>query len=148
MSFIKGNHLRCFIILIFSFFFIISNISYAEETTDNHFYFVQITDTHFGNLDHKERTEKAVDMINDLPMPIKFVVHTGDITMEMLENKDIVDTALSVMNKIKAPVYFVPGNHDILPGKLDSTKKIYLENFGELSSQVEYEGVLFLFIYT
>ena len=127
----KEKYFKLFIILSFVVFFIISYSSHAEEIDDNRFYFVQITDTHFGHLDHKERTEKAIDMINNLPMPIKFVVHTGDITMEMLENKDVVDTALSVMNKIKVPVYFIPGNHDILPGKLGQTNKLYIENFGE-----------------
>lgn len=141
----KENYFRRCIILIFCIFFIICNICYAGEVVDNHFYFVQITDTHY---DHYDRTRKAVEMINNLPMPIKFVVHTRDITMNNIEDEEIVDSALSEMKKISVPVYYVPGNHDILPDKLDSTKKIYIDNFGPLASQAEYDGVLFLFIYT
>ena len=46
---------------------------------DDAFYFVQITDTHFGARGYLENIEKTVDRINDLPQDIAFVVHTGDI---------------------------------------------------------------------
>lgn len=136
---------KCLLILIAGIVLAFSNSTYSEE---NRFYFVQIADTHFGQLDHQDRTRKAVEIINNLPVPIKFVVHTGDITMDKIEDKAVVDSALSVMSKISVPVHYVPGNHDILPDKLESTKKVYLEKFGGLAAQVEYDGLLFLFIYT
>jgi Icc protein len=144
----REKYFRFFIILLTVIVFLTSSDIYAEENQVNNFNFVQITDTHFGHLDHQHRTEKAVEMINSLPVPIKFVVHTGDITMDRTEDKEVVDSALSVMNKISVPVYYVPGNHDILIKKLDSTGKIYKEKFGELISKAEINGVLFLFVYT
>ena len=64
---------------------------------NNHFYFVQITDTHFGRPEHTERTEKCVESINQLPMPIECVVHTGDITADRLLNEEIVSEGKSVL---------------------------------------------------
>ncbi|MDD9302516.1 MAG: hypothetical protein HUK40_09305 [Desulfobacter sp.] len=43
------------------------------------FYFVQITDTHLGIKENGVRTKKVVAAINQLPMEIACVVHTGDV---------------------------------------------------------------------
>jgi len=120
----------------------------ANKPDNNSFYFVQITDTHFGDRDFTERTRKVVEAINKLPMEIKCVVHTGDITMNCIEDKEVVDGGLSVLQGLKVPIHYVPGNHDILPERLESTCKAYTDNFGPLISQQEYNGVIFLFVYT
>lgn len=119
-----------------------------NKSSETHFYFVQITDTHLGDLDHLERTKKVVESINNLPMEIKCVVHTGDITMNQIEDKDVLEESLSAFQKLKVPIHYVSGNHDILPEKLESTRKTFVDNFGELISTAEYENVIFLFIYT
>ena len=119
---------------------------YVNDET--HFYFVQITDTHFGDGDHMERTIAAVKRINNLPMPIQCVVHTGDITTNKLDDNDVLNAVLAVFKKIKVPIHYVPGNHDILPQKITTTHQAYVENFGSLISQAEYEKVIFLFVYT
>ncbi|MCK5160005.1 MAG: hypothetical protein KAQ99_00375, partial [Candidatus Aureabacteria bacterium] len=62
------------LILLISLLFIAEHGTYAQEPAETHFYFVQITDTHFGEGDHLERTRKAVERINNLPMEIKCVV--------------------------------------------------------------------------
>ena len=121
---------------------------YAEELIETHFYFVQITDTHFGDSDHLLRTKKVVKHINNLPMEIKCVVHTGDITSNKIDNKATVITGLSVLKDIKVPIHYVAGNHDILPQRLKSTKQAYIKHFGGLLTQQEYDGVIFIFIYT
>lgn len=126
----------------------IGGISYAGEQQEKHFYFVQITDTHFGDGDHLDKARKAVENINSLPMKIACVVHTGDITMNKLDDKKVIDSGLSVMKKLSVPVHYVAGNHDILQNKLESTRKIYIKKFGGLISQTEYNGVLFVFVYT
>lgn len=122
--------------------------SFSEEQHEKHFYFVQITDTHFGDDDHLDRTQKVVERINDLPMKIKCVVHTGDIAMDNLEDKNVMDSGLSIMEKLSVPIHYISGNHDILPQKLESTCKAYLERFGGMISQAEYDNVLFMFVYT
>ncbi len=121
---------------------------YAEEQQNTHFYFAQITDTHLGDGDHLARTEKAVELINSLPVKIECVVHTGDITMNLIEDKKIVNDGLAVMKKLKAPVHYLPGNHDILDKNLEATRKAYIKNYGGLVTQAEYNGVVFIFVYT
>ena len=150
MSKSKINYSKPFMALLVGIIFICSTciVSYAEEKQEEHFYFVQMTDTHLGDRDHLTRTQKAVECINALPMKIKCVVHTGDITMNKIEDKKVVDSGLSILEKISVPIHYVPGNHDILPRKLKSTRKAYMEKFGGMISQAEYDNVLFIFIYT
>lgn len=118
------------------------------QSKNVHFYFVQLTDTHFGDLDNIERTEKCVNSINQLPMQIECVVHTGDITMEKFEDKETISAGKSVLEKLNIPMHFLPGNHDILPEKLQPTTNAYRKQFGDLYSKAEYNGVIFLFVYT
>ncbi len=120
----------------------------TEGRQEGHFYFVQIADTHLEDEDNLERTRKAVELINNLPMPIRCVVHTGDITTDKIEDQEITISALSVLEELTVPVHYVPGNHDILPERLEPTCEAYVESFGELISQAEYDNVVFIFVYT
>ncbi|MCP4104892.1 MAG: hypothetical protein GY749_05055 [Desulfobacteraceae bacterium] len=119
-----------------------------ESKNDSQFCFVQITDTHFGDRNHIKRTKKIADRINKLPMEIKCVVHTGDITMDRINDKDILNRGLEALNRLKVPIHYVPGNHDIIHQNLQATHKTYVEKIGDLISQAEYENVIFLFVYT
>ena len=112
------------------------------------FYFVQITDTHWGDGDHFERTQKAVQQINALPMPIKCVIHTGDTTMNKIDDESVVAKGLKIVKELKVPIHFVPGNHDILRSRQSSTREAYTKYFGPLVTEAEYDGVVFLMIYT
>ncbi|MBW1677944.1 MAG: metallophosphoesterase, partial [Deltaproteobacteria bacterium] len=121
----------------------------SEQTQKSkHFYFVQITDTHFGDADHIERTERIVDRINRLPMKVEFVVHTGDITMDRILDPSTVNRGLSVLNRLVVPIHYVPGNHDILTENLDETIQAYSKNFAGLITSEKYGGVTFIFVYT
>lgn len=121
-------------------------IAVARE--DRHFYFVQITDTHFGDRGPIERASMIVDRINHLPMDVKFVLHSGDITMNRIDDPVTVANGLAVLNELAVPIHYVPGNHDILLEKLDATKRTYTNKFGPLVTSVQYDGVTFIFIYT
>jgi len=145
MKTIRLNYLMGLLIAII---YLTSINSYAEERQKQHFYFVQITDTHFETGDNIARSEKAIELINYLPMEIQCVVHTGDITTNRLDDEQLLDTALTILGKIDVPIHYVAGNHDIFPEKLESTCKVYKENFGGLISQVEYDNVLFIFVFT
>lgn len=118
------------------------------ETNGTHFYFVQVTDTHFGNYDHETRTRTVVQAINDLPMPIECVVLTGDIGSDNLTDPEITQLALAVLGELEPPLHYLPGNHDIRPDSLARTIEAYTTNFGELCGKVDYCGVRFLFLYT
>ena len=124
------------------------NIATAQSSDATHFYFVQITDTHWGDADHLDRTRKVVARIKTLPMEIKCVAHTGDITMRRLDDKNIVSEGLEILQELNVPIYYVSGNWDILPQKLLPTYQAYVENFGDPITQTEYENVIFRFMYT
>lgn len=119
------------------------------QATDDTLRFVQITDTHFGKFDHNERTKKAVDMINSLPVDISCVVLTGDIMSDnYMTNGAEIDKGLEILGRLKAPLHILPGNHDIKRRTHDAHAKIYRERFGEFLAEKEYNGVVFLFVYT
>ena len=112
------------------------------------FYFVQITDTHFGDRDHLERTRKLVDHINRLPYEIACVVHTGDLFADNITDEGIVTQGLSVLGRLKAPVHILPGNHDILQGQLAQTFAAFARQIGPPIQTAEYHGVVFICAYT
>ncbi|MCJ7774217.1 MAG: metallophosphoesterase [Desulfobacterales bacterium] len=137
-----------FIVFLFIYFCLACINAYAEDKTENHFYFVQMTDTHFGDDNHLKKAKKAIKYINKLPMKIQCVVHTGDITMDKLDDKEVIDESLAVLSRLKVPIHYVPGNNDISLHRLEPTTNAFVENFGELISMAEYQNVVFLFVYT
>jgi UDP-2,3-diacylglucosamine pyrophosphatase LpxH len=120
----------------------------AEASEDAGFYFLQITDTHFGSRGNAERTAKAVRMINALPMKIQCVLHTGDITSERLAHEPTVASSLAVLKELKAPLHFVPGNHDLTRKNHAANLAIYKKKYGKLLTEAHYGGVAFIGVYT
>jgi len=112
------------------------------------FYFVQISDTHFGERDHLERTRRLVEQINRLPYDIACVVHTGDIFADNITDSSVLDEGLAVLRRLKAPLHLLPGNHDILQNDLERTMTAYARRVGSLIHAAEYHGVVLLFAYT
>gem|GEM_PF-364203 len=124
-------------------------VSRAVLAADNaHFYFVQITDTHFGTKDHNSLTERIVERINDLPMPIACVVHTGDIGSDNLAKGETASAATSILARVKAPVLYVAGNHDLPKKTLKESLEAYRRHFGALAGKAEFNGVVFLTVCT
>ncbi len=113
-----------------------------------HFYFVQITDTHWGARDGVSLTRKVAEAINQLPHRIEFVVHTGDLFADSLGDPAVVRESLKAMKAIKVPVFYVPGNHDILPADEETMAALYRRHFGALSSRTDVQGVVCLFFYS
>ena len=129
-------------------FFQLSAAAVEDSAAARHFYFVQITDTHWGRSDNLEKTAQAVDMINALPFPVECVVHTGDITSDRVDDAALVTRGKAVMNRLGVPVHYVPGNHDILKKNSGPTRAAYEKHFGPLISGATYKGVVFLFVCT
>lgn len=128
---------------------------------DNHFYFVQFTDTHFGYYgvygNPYDKAAKAVESVNNLDIKIECVVVTGDI-FHNINNPDIFDPYVikrtsSIMGNLKVLVHYVPGNHDIrdnigiLKSQLETSRKAYEDMFGPVSTTAEYNGVVFIIFY-
>src|SRR6478752_6740498 len=117
--------------------------------TGDDFYFVQLSDTHWGfegapNPDAKGTLKKAVVSVNAVYQQPNFIVFTGDLThttdnpverrRRMAEFKDIVG-ALRVKD-----VRFMPGEHD---ASLDSGKA-FKEFFGSTYYTFDHKGVHFI----
>ncbi|HEX3019848.1 MAG TPA: metallophosphoesterase [Chitinispirillaceae bacterium] len=121
----KRNYLKAFYCLIMICF------NYGLYAESKEFYFVQITDTHWGEGDNLERTKDVIKKINDLNIPIEFVVHTGD--MADYRKQSAVDSGLTLMKKLKFPVYYVPGNNDICNFNFNKSSEIFAGNFGAIN---------------
>jgi len=119
----------------------------AAETNDVHFYFVQISDTHFGDRDFFERTRKVVDAINRLPLAIEFVVVTGDVIMERTSDGVTFTNGLNVLKGLKMPFHILPGNHDIPTKKAQESSQVFTNFTGGFLTQAEHKGVECLFMY-
>ncbi len=122
----------------------------AKHSGAQEFYFVQLSDTHWGfsgpkvNPDAANTLKKAVAAVNSLEQKPDFVVFTGDLThttddpklrrARMSEFRDIV-SALNVKE-----VRFMPGEHD---ASLDRGEA-YQEFFGKLYYTFDHKGVHFI----
>lgn len=124
----------------------------SMKGADNDFYFVQLSDSHWGfegpaiNPDAGGTLKKAVAAVNGLSRQPDFVMFTGDLTnttddpkerrRRLTEFRDIVG-ALKVKD-----VRFMPGEHD---ASLD-TGAAYKELFGETYYSFDHKGVHFVAI--
>jgi 3',5'-cyclic-AMP phosphodiesterase len=111
------------------------------------FYFVQLTDTHFGDADHLERGRKAVERINQLPMPVEFVVITGDLTGERMRDPQLVGAVESLLGELHAPWLALPGNHDITRDHAEEEAALFRRHFGDFVQVREIGGVAAIFLY-
>jgi hypothetical protein len=113
------------------------------------FYFVQLSDTHWGfegepNPDAKVTLKKAIASVNALSTPPDFIMFTGDLThttddpaerrKRMREFKEIIG-ALKVRD-----VRFIPGEHD---ASLDHGAA-FKEFFGKTNYSFDHKGVHFV----
>jgi len=130
----------------------IDAIGGGKSTDKDDFYFVQLSDTHWGfegppvNPDSKGTLKKAVAAVNSLEEKPDFVVFTGDLTHttddakvrrdRMSEFRDIV-TALDVKT-----VHFMAGEHDASLDRGDA----YQEHFGKLNYTFDHKGVHFIVV--
>ncbi len=129
---------------------LIPNAGAASRSYEQDFYFVQLSDTHWGfsgpqiNPDAHGTLTKALAAVNALRHQPDFIVFTGDLThttddplerrKRMREFRDIVATL-----KVKQ-VRFMPGEHD---ASLDRGKA-YREYFGDPNYAFDHKGVHFI----
>jgi len=121
----------------------------AHAAYQDDFYFLQLSDTHWGfegppNPDAKGTLKKAIASVNGLEYQPDFVVFTGDLThttdnpverrKRMSEFRDIVSEL-----KVKT-VRFMPGEHD---ASLDNGKA-FKEFFGATHYTFDHKGVHFI----
>ena len=117
----------------------------AEE-----FYFVQLSDTHWGftgpeaNPDAGGTLQKAVAAVNSLPEQPDFIVFTGDLTHttdDPKERRRRLGQFKEIVSQLKVKdVHFMPGEHD---GSLDHSQA-FQEFFGATHYTFDYKGVHFI----
>jgi len=83
--------------------------------------FVHMSDTHIHiDPDHTEfhtdfssryPVQQLIETINALPMPVDFILHTGDVTHHP-DAAEHYQLARDILSQLEKPVYYVPGNHD------------------------------------
>ncbi len=122
----------------------------AGGSVSEDFFFVQMSDTHWGfndvkvNPDYDGTLKKAIISVNSLQQQPDFIIFTGDLThttedpgtrrTRMSEVRDIIGT-LKVKN-----IKFMPGEHD---AGLDAGKA-FQEFFGKTHYTFNYKGVHFI----
>jgi calcineurin-like phosphoesterase family protein len=124
---------------------------FAGDMSDNEdFYFVQLSDTHWGfsgaeaNPDAAVTLPKAVAAVNGLSTQPDFIVFTGDLTHttdDPKERRRRLGEFKEIVSQLKVKnVRFMPGEHD---GSLDQSKA-FQEFFGATHYTFDYKGVHFI----
>jgi len=121
----------------------------ASKADAEEFYFVQLSDTHWGfegppNPDAKGTLKKAVGAVNALSEPPDFIVFTGDLT-HTTDDPKVRRQRMAEFREIVAPlkvknVHFMPGEHD---AALDRGEA-YQEFFGKMNYTFDHKGVHFI----
>jgi len=120
----------------------------AATPDGSRFYFIQISDTHWGARDGIAMTRSAVELINHLPVKVEFVAITGDLFADSIRKEPVVSEGLEALKGLKIPVYCVPGNHDLIQDDFVRTKAIFGKHFGPTKQRVMVKGVACLFLCT
>jgi len=124
--------------------------STGKAASAEEFYFVQLSDTHWGfsglevNPDADGTLQKAVDSVNSLPSPPDFIMFTGDLTHttdDPKERRRRLAQFKEIVSQLKVQeVRFMPGEHD---GSLDRSQA-FQEFFGPTHYTFDHKGVHFI----
>ena len=122
-------------------------VAHAHDADD--FYFLQLSDTHWGfegppNPDAKGTLKKAVASVNALEHQPDFIVFTGDLTHTTdnpVERRKRMTEFKQIVSELKVKtVRFMPGEHD---ASLDNGKA-FQEFFGKTHYTFDHKGVHFI----
>jgi Icc protein len=81
---------------------------YSDVPRDLELYTQQILALRY---DARQAAAELVRQVNNLPVRVDFVLHTGDVWNDPQSPDDYSD-AKSIFDQFKYPVYYLPGNHD------------------------------------
>ena len=122
----------------------------AVQTPVEDFYFVQLTDTHWGfdgaraNPDAAGTLPKAIAAVNALATRPEFVIFTGDLTHttdDSAQRRARMQAFKTLAAELTVKrVYFIPGEHD---AALDRGEA-YRELFGALYYSFDHGGIHFV----
>ena len=127
-----------------------SRLAGAANTPYDDFYFVQLSDTHWGfngpkvNPDAQGTLPKAISAVNSLAEKPDFIVFTGDLTHTTdnpIERRKRMGEFREIAAKLDVKeVRFMPGEHD---ASLDNGKA-FIEFFGPTHYTFDHKGVHFI----
>jgi len=127
-----------------------SALDFANGKAEKEFYFVQLSDTHWGfagpkvNPDAQGTLQKAVQEVNSLEEKPDFIVFTGDLTHttdDVQVRKDRMSQFKDIVHQLKIPtIYFMAGEHDASLDRGDA----YQQFFGKLNYTFDHKGVHFI----
>src|SRR5258706_6225259 len=112
-----------------------SILDHANGKVENDFYFVQLSDTHWGfagpkvNPDAEGTLKKAVQAVNSLEVQPDFIVFTGDLTHtidDVQVRKDRMSQFKDIVGGLKVPtVHFMAGGDDALLDRGDADQEAF-----------------------
>ncbi|MBF0510055.1 MAG: metallophosphoesterase [Deltaproteobacteria bacterium] len=122
----------------------------AARSTEDDFYFIQLSDTHVGftgpavNPEAPEMLKKVITIVNGLAQQPDFVFFSGDLTHVTDDDQERKTRLALFKNTAKGlkvkDVKFMPGEHD---SGLDDAAA-YKEFFGETHYVFDHKGVHFI----
>ncbi|HEX4326573.1 MAG TPA: metallophosphoesterase [Burkholderiales bacterium] len=122
---------------------------FASAQGAQDFYFVQLSDTHWGfegapNPDAKVTLKKAIASVNALSPAPDFIMFTGDLTHttdDPAERRKRMGEFKEIISELKVKnIRFIPGEHD---ASLDRGAA-FKEFFGQTNYSFDYKGVHFI----
>ena len=129
-----------------------SSMGGASASADEEFYFVQLSDPHWGfegpaiNPDAQGTLKKAVAAVNGLSQQPDFIMFTGDLTHttdDPKERRRRLAEFREIVGQLKVKdVRFMPGEHD---ASLDNGKA-FKEFFGPTHYTFDHKGVHFIVV--
>ncbi len=128
----------------------LGNLANAASSEKDDFFFVQLSDTHWGftgpavNPDSAGTLKKAIAAVNGLKNQPDFIMFTGDLTQttdDETERRKRLSEFREIVSQLKVKnVRFMPGEHD---AGLDDGKA-FKEFFGKTHYSFDYKGVHFI----
>ncbi|HRD87923.1 MAG: metallophosphoesterase [Candidatus Accumulibacter phosphatis] len=124
---------------------------FALAAGQDEFYFVQLSDCHWGfegppNPDAKGTLKKAITTVNALERQPDFIIFTGDLTHttdDPAERRRRLSEFTQIASDLKVKtVRFMPGEHD---SALDNSAA-YREFFGATTYTFDHKGVHFIVV--
>jgi len=121
----------------------------SADAGANAFYFVQVSDPHWGftgdavNPEPTKPLPMVVEMINALPIQPDFVAFTGDLTHttpDAAARKARLTEFQGIIKGIKVPVKLMPGEHDAG----EDSGAVYKSVFGDSYYTFNHKGVQFI----
>ena len=128
-----------------------ANMATGGVGSANDFYFVQLSDTHWGykgpdNPESANTLRKAVATVNALPKQPDFFMFTGDLTHttdDPVERRRRLTEFKQIVSDLKVKtVRFMPGEHD---ASLDRGAA-YREFFGDPNYSFDHRGIHFVVV--